>query len=72
MPIYEYSCASCGHDFELLVRSSERPACPQCKSARLERRLSVPARPGGAPARDFSKLGPPKGGGCGSGGCGCH
>ncbi len=43
MPLYEYACAACGDHFELLVRTSERPGCPQCGSKRLEKQLSVPA-----------------------------
>ncbi|MBI2825563.1 MAG: zinc ribbon domain-containing protein [Planctomycetia bacterium] len=43
MPLYEYSCQACGDRFELLVRSAEKPACPECGSARLERHLGVPA-----------------------------
>ena len=43
MPIYEYSCPKCEQDFELLVRGSDRPACPTCGSRNLERLLSVPA-----------------------------
>lgn len=42
MPIYEYSCDSCGHDFELLIRGSEEPACPSCASVELTRKLSLP------------------------------
>jgi putative FmdB family regulatory protein len=42
MPIYEYSCDSCGTEFELLVRGSETPACPECASAELTRKLSLP------------------------------
>lgn len=42
MPIYEYSCDSCGTEFELLVRGSEKPACPECASAQLTRKLSLP------------------------------
>ncbi|HEV8122958.1 MAG TPA: zinc ribbon domain-containing protein [Gemmatimonadales bacterium] len=72
MPIYEYRCAVCGHDFEMLVRNSDRPACPECDSTRLDRKFSVPARPGGGRSVDFGKLGPPGGGGCGGGNCGCH
>ncbi len=72
MPIYEYHCPSCGKDFETLVRGDTMVSCPACESARVERRMSVTARPGGGPAADFSRLGPPSGGGCGSGGCGCH
>lgn len=43
MPIYEYSCRACGHEFETLVRSATTPACPKCESADLERLLSLPA-----------------------------
>jgi len=37
MPIYEYRCRSCGHQFEKLVRLSDTPDCPACQSAALER-----------------------------------
>jgi putative FmdB family regulatory protein len=43
MPIYEFSCRSCGHQFEALVRSSTVPVCPQCQNEDLERLLSLPA-----------------------------
>lgn len=43
MPIYEYTCTSCGDDFELLVRHDTRVVCPRCASADIERRLSLPA-----------------------------
>ena len=43
MPIYDYSCTACGHEFEALVRGSKLPACPECKSEQLERKLSMPA-----------------------------
>jgi putative FmdB family regulatory protein len=47
MPIYEYACRSCGHEFETLVRSSEKPSCVQCASPELEKKLSVFAAHGG-------------------------
>jgi putative FmdB family regulatory protein len=40
MPIYEYRCRACGHDFETLVRGSEQPACTACQSQDIERLLS--------------------------------
>lgn len=46
MPIYDYRCSTCGQHFELLVRSSDTPACPHCAGTALERQLSRPAPPG--------------------------
>jgi putative FmdB family regulatory protein len=43
MPIYEYACQDCQHEFEALVRSSTVPECPQCHSTQLAKKLSVPA-----------------------------
>ena len=43
MPIYEYRCQQCGHQFEWLVRSDEKPACPSCGRRKLTKQLSVPA-----------------------------
>jgi len=42
MPIYEYACRGCGNEFELLVRGEMIPACPECESEDLERRISLP------------------------------
>lgn len=41
MPIYEYECRGCGHEFEQLVRSGDTPACPSCRSQDLRRLLSL-------------------------------
>jgi putative FmdB family regulatory protein len=41
MPLYEYDCRACGHRFEALVRTGDVPACPSCKSADLDRILSL-------------------------------
>ena len=42
MPIYEYECQHCQHDFEYLVLGGEEPAqCPSCNSKEVCRRLSV-------------------------------
>ena len=41
MPIYEYECLECRHDFELLVPSRSAPVCPSCDSASLQKRLSA-------------------------------
>lgn len=42
MPIYEYTCKSCGHEFEALVRGNKAPVCAHCGKSDLERRLSLP------------------------------
>jgi putative FmdB family regulatory protein len=43
MPIFEYRCQACRHQFETLVRSGDTPACPKCAGAELEKLLSLPA-----------------------------
>lgn len=41
MPIYEYRCIQCAHEFELLVlRTSPAPKCPACDSQNPEQLLS--------------------------------
>ncbi len=66
MPIYEYTCLSCNHHFETLVRGGAAPACPQCQSVALEKMLSVFAT-----SSDSSKALPPMCGPCvAAGGCG--
>jgi putative FmdB family regulatory protein len=40
MPIYEYECRGCGHQFELLVLKATVAACPACQSQDLEQLLS--------------------------------
>lgn len=41
MPIFEYRCKKCNEVFEVLVRSSQKPECPNCKSKRLEKLIST-------------------------------
>ena len=41
MPLYEYRCAGCGSEFELLIRGAAAPVCPSCGGVDLERVLSM-------------------------------
>jgi putative FmdB family regulatory protein len=41
MPIFEYECRGCGHEFELLVRTGDVPACPSCTGQDLKKLLSL-------------------------------
>ena len=41
MPIYEYTCKDCSHEFESLVYGREKAECPKCHSKRLAPQLSV-------------------------------
>ena len=71
MPLYEYSCRDCKSQFELLVRGSEQPQCPECDSDRLEKLLSAPAAHTTG-SRDLPMSQPAGGCGlpqCGQGGC---
>lgn len=40
MPLYDYRCTACRAEFELLVRASTVPTCPQCGATDLERAVS--------------------------------
>lgn len=73
MPIYEYVCGNCGHQFEWLVREDEKLACPSCGGQQLNKQISVPSTPriasaaSSCPAREMGACGVSKccGGGCG-------
>ena len=45
MPIYEFACQDCGHEFEKIqsFSDSSTPACPNCLGVHVQRRLSAPA-----------------------------
>lgn len=45
MPLFEYRCPTCQHDFEVLVRGEERVECPTCRGTRVEKLFSAPAAP---------------------------
>jgi putative FmdB family regulatory protein len=41
MPVYDFTCRACGHEFEQIVLPGRGPAaCPECQSQDLERMLS--------------------------------
>ena len=42
MPIFEYACKKCGHQFEALLKSASDPApeCPECHASGAKRLLS--------------------------------
>jgi putative FmdB family regulatory protein len=69
MPLYEYACQSCQSQFELLIRGSEQPHCPECDSSRLEKLLSVPAAHS-AGSSELPVCQPMPSGGCGLPQCG--
>jgi len=41
MPIFEYVCKECQHQFEALVYGQQKAVCPKCESKKLEPKLSV-------------------------------
>lgn len=43
MPIYEYRCEACGHEFEKLQKISADPLrdCPECETASLKKLISA-------------------------------
>jgi putative FmdB family regulatory protein len=41
MPIFEYICQECQHEFEALVFGRDKAKCPKCESKKLSPQLSV-------------------------------
>jgi putative FmdB family regulatory protein len=41
MPIFEYVCEECHHEFEALVFGRDKAKCPKCESKKLKPQLSV-------------------------------
>jgi putative FmdB family regulatory protein len=65
MPIFEFYCPSCGHQFEeLVLRQAEAShlSCPKCKRPGAEKLLSVFSSGKGSSERALSA----SGAGCGS------
>ena len=67
MPIYEFVCADCDHEFESLQRLNDPPpgACPNCGSAAISKKLSAAGfrlKGGGWYETDFKNKKPASGG----------
>jgi putative FmdB family regulatory protein len=43
MPMFDFVCSKCRHEFEALVRGSTAATCPGCGSVELEKQMSLPA-----------------------------
>ncbi|MBP8998452.1 MAG: zinc ribbon domain-containing protein [Anaerolineaceae bacterium] len=44
MPLYEYICTTCGHEFEERMsfsQTNEQPECPRCASGETRKKLSL-------------------------------
>jgi putative FmdB family regulatory protein len=67
MPIYEYICKECHHQFEALLYGKEKAECPKCHATKLEPQLSVFAvsakssSPSASPAGACGSCGDPRG-----------
>ncbi len=45
MPLFDYQCAACGHEFETLQGINEQPLtdCPECAAPQLKKKVAAPA-----------------------------
>jgi putative FmdB family regulatory protein len=45
MPVYEYECGACGHQFEEWQKITDKPVrtCPKCKEKKVQRLISQTA-----------------------------
>ena len=62
MPIFEYICKECHHQFETLIYGKEKAECPKCHATKLEPQLSVFA----VSAKELVGIGVTDRGACGS------
>jgi putative FmdB family regulatory protein len=53
MPLFEFRCPDCAHDFELLIRSGDGAACPQCGGSQVQKLLSETSPPTGGLGRSL-------------------
>lgn len=81
MPVYEYRCLECNTDYDVYHKSTtsqEDISCPECKSEKTTKKLSVFAASvhGNAPVFDGNcsdgSCAPQYGGGCAGGMCGLN
>jgi putative FmdB family regulatory protein len=63
MPIFEYVCQKCKHQFEALVYGVQKAECPKCHAKKLAPQLSVFAV---STKSSSSQLGARPAGACGS------
>lgn len=71
MPLYDFRCQECRHEFEALVMGGEPATCPQCRSPKLDKLMSGFSVRGGA--REAGGSSASKCSGCAGGSCGtCH
>jgi putative FmdB family regulatory protein len=60
MPLFEYRCTRCQHEFEALVRDEAWPDCPECGTPKPDKLLSaVAARVSGSRSLPVSSTCPP-------------
>lgn len=65
MPIFEFRCGGCGHEFEELVFGQAAPACPKCKAPKTEKLMSACRHKTAGAGGDFGSMSAPtSGGGC--------
>ena len=62
MPIYEYQCNACGHEFEEWQRITDKPIrkCPKCEACKVEKlvsRSSFQLKGGGWYVTDYARSG---------------
>jgi putative FmdB family regulatory protein len=62
MPIFEYICQKCNHQFEALIYGDQKAECPKCHASKLAPQLSVFA----VSTKSSSSSSPRPAGPCGS------
>ena len=72
MPLFDFRCESCHHEFEELILGQEKPECPKCGQKKVEKLISAPAAPAGMSLPTVGSCPPPSAHSCGPGCCRHH
>ncbi len=74
MPIFEYFCPECDHEFEEIILGAELPSCPKCQAKDCQKLVSRPGvrrsiRNFTGSLKQAKTVAPSKCGGCSGGNC---
>ena len=41
MPLFDWECSKCQHRFEAMATGDQKPVCPECQAAEVDKIISI-------------------------------